>query len=138
MYIEKVFYVAGNFAHQGACASVRKYESIILVAEPDNIHDPNAIKVSSKYGNKLGYVPASKCKGFHKLFSTHPYHCARVRDVKGGRGSDYLPQIELYFAKSESELPFAQQIKPQIRYSFWIGFLATIALVLYFFLSHGN
>jgi hypothetical protein len=94
--------------------------------------------VLSKYGNKLGYIPASKCKGFHKLFSTHPYHYARVRDVKGGRGSDYLPQIELYFAKSESELPFSQQIKPQIRYSYLTGFLAATALVLYFFLNHGN
>jgi hypothetical protein len=138
MNIEKVFYVAGNFAHQGACASVRKFESIILVAEPDNIHDSNAIKVSSKYGKKLGYVPASKCKGFHKLFSTHPYHCARVRDVKGGRGYDYLPQIEVYFAKSESDLPFSPQIKPQIRYSFWAGLLGIINLILYFFLNNGN
>lgn len=133
MIEEKVFYVAGNFAHQGACSSVSRHDSIVLTAEPNNPHDPNAIKVMTKYGGHLGYVPASKCKGFHKLFRSHPFYSARVRDVKGGHGYDYLPQIEVYFAKSESELPFAQAKGLGIKH--WIGLFAIMGLVIYYLFS---
>ncbi len=133
MIEEKVFYVAGNFAHQGACSSVSKYDSIILKTEPDNPHDSDAIKVMTKYGSHLGYVPASKCKSFHKLFRSHTFYCARVRDIKGGNGYDYLPQIEVYFAKSESDLPFAQAKGFGIKH--WLGLVVILVLIIYLLVS---
>jgi hypothetical protein len=112
MVIQKTFYVAGHFNYQGACSKLRNGDLVYLVPEPDNEYDENAIKLLTKDGLDIGYVPASKNKGFFKLLeNTHPNYCARVKEVKGGGQYEYLPQIEVFFAKEESELPFTQQSK---------------------------
>lgn len=35
---------------------VEENDKLNLAAEPDNPHDPNAIKVLSKHGNQIGYL----------------------------------------------------------------------------------
>ena len=48
---------------------------IQLVPEPDNTHDPNAIKVMSSDGTHLGYVPASMTDEVRTFTSSaFPYH----------------------------------------------------------------
>ena len=56
-----------------------------LVPEPDNKHDPNAIKVIIK-GRPIGYVPADKCLEVRGLIE-------KAKEI----------EIELYFDKEENE-----------------------------------
>lgn len=42
------------------------YSEIELIPEPENIHDPNAIKVIHEDIGQVGYVPAGKCKQVKK------------------------------------------------------------------------
>lgn len=53
-------YIAGAPYHPGAretIAKLRKGEELVLVREPSNPHDRNAVAVHAADGTKLGYVP---------------------------------------------------------------------------------
>jgi hypothetical protein len=116
MFLQKIFYVAGHFNYQDTCSRLKKGDLVYLVPEPDNEHDENAIKLLTQDALDIGYVPASKNKGFFKLLeNTHPNYCARVKDIKGGGQYEFLPQIEVFFAKDESELPFIQPTKFKLK-----------------------
>lgn len=53
-------YIAGAPYHTGAreaIAKLRGGEELVLVREPSNPHDRNAVAVHAADGTKLGYVP---------------------------------------------------------------------------------
>lgn len=53
-------YIAGAPYHTGAremIANLRRNEDLVLVREPSNPHDRNAVAVHAADGTKLGYVP---------------------------------------------------------------------------------
>ena len=51
--------VAGVSAGSYDISHVLEGDTVQLVAEPDNAHDPNAIQVLAADGSMLGYIPAS-------------------------------------------------------------------------------
>jgi len=53
-------YIAGAPYHEGArdaIAKLRRADELVLVGEPSNPHDRNAVAVHAADGTKLGYVP---------------------------------------------------------------------------------
>lgn len=53
-------YIAGAPYHEGArdaIAKLRTADELVLVREPSNPHDRNAVAVHAADGTKLGYVP---------------------------------------------------------------------------------
>lgn len=53
-------YIAGAPYHEGArdaIAKLRRADELVLVREPSNPHDRNAVAVHATDGTKLGYVP---------------------------------------------------------------------------------
>ena len=53
-------YIAGAPYHTGAreaIAKLRRGEELVLIREPSNPHDLNAVAVHAADGTKLGYVP---------------------------------------------------------------------------------
>ena len=53
-------YIAGAPYHEGtrdAIAKLRRADELVLVREPSNPHDRNAVAVHAADGTKLGYVP---------------------------------------------------------------------------------
>ena len=62
-------YVAGIKHHKQAFYSLnldRREHSLELIPEPENKHDPNAIKVIVD-GQHIGYVPAKECEKVKKI-----------------------------------------------------------------------
>ena len=44
-----------------------KTEELVLIPEPDNHHDPGAVKVCRKDGEQIGYLPADSGRMAHDL-----------------------------------------------------------------------
>lgn len=62
---EGIFYqrIAGVSHYQSALADCRPGQAVRLVHEPDNPHDPLALKIETLEGKTLGYAPRSS--GLH-------------------------------------------------------------------------
>ncbi|MBR2555101.1 MAG: HIRAN domain-containing protein [Aeriscardovia sp.] len=64
-------YVAGIKHHRKAFYALdleQREHSLELIEEPENKHDPNAIKVIVD-GQHIGYVPAKKCEKVKKILT---------------------------------------------------------------------
>ena len=110
---ERTFDVAGHFRFQEECSILKVGDLIYLVPEPDNEYDENAIRAYSDNGEEIGYVPKENNEEYLKfLGKTYTYYCARVKFIKK-IGDEIQPEIEVFFAKTEEELPFPQP--PKIR-----------------------
>jgi|SRR6185437_4147683 hypothetical protein len=82
-------------------------EEVILIDEPDNKYDPNAIKVCRRNGEQLGYIPAESavnwppyCKAFVEGVGC-PNPAARPRTM------GVLLRIEVYPKPSPTSRPTA-------------------------------
>ena len=51
--------VRGVSHYQGACKKVRRGDRLVLLREPENRHDKNAIAVLSQSGKRVGYISAA-------------------------------------------------------------------------------
>lgn len=94
VYALDEFYVAGFRYHEGPrlVSRLAPGEMLELVAEPDNPHDPNAVRISWR-GAKLGYVPRAinghitrllaqeapiECRVTHVVREAEPWRTLRV------------------------------------------------------------
>jgi hypothetical protein len=72
---EKLFFpVAGTRHHLSVAAAVRPAESLYLVRERENPHDPNAVEVRRGTGELIGYVP--RARELQGKFGYGPYTLA--------------------------------------------------------------
>lgn len=58
----------------------RKREELRLVPEPDNPHDPDAVKVCCKNGQQIGYLPPDNGRMAHDLATGWTFHTT-VHDI---------------------------------------------------------
>jgi len=74
-------------SRQAIIKRCRVGEELLLVREPDNAFDPNAIKVLRTNGEQLGYVPASSAASglARQLDRAEAIRC-RISDLTGGNG----------------------------------------------------
>lgn len=108
---ERTFEVAGHFRFQEECSILKVGDLIYLVPEPDNEYDENAIRAYSDNGEEIGYVPMDDNEEYLKfLGKTYTHYCARVKSLNKV-GNETQPEIEVFFAKTEEELPFSQPHK---------------------------
>lgn len=100
------FYVTGGF-NRDYWATITKLEEghkVILEAEPNNVHDSNAIKVCSVEGDIFGYVPREKTVIAAKLYELDPQTSAVVTHRFKDDGqwhvnittTSYIPAERLY------------------------------------------
>jgi hypothetical protein len=72
--------VAGESHYQNALASCIEGEPVELVREPDNRHDPEAIRIDRVTGETIGYLPRDT-----RLHDEFPDRiCARLVRITGG------------------------------------------------------
>ncbi len=72
---EKLFFpVAGTRHHLSAATAVRPGESLYLVRDRENPHDPNAVEVRRGNGDLIGYVP--RARELQGKFAYGPYTLA--------------------------------------------------------------
>jgi len=110
---ERTFEVAGHFRFQDECSTLKVGDLIYLVPEPDNEHDENAIRAYSDNGEVIGYVPMNDNEEYLKFLGrTFTNYCARVKSLNK-IDNEIQPEVEVFFAKTEEELPFPQP--PKIR-----------------------
>lgn len=79
-------HLAGN-AHRGIDAQVRYAkltagEPLVLVREPDNQYDPNAIQVHTEDGCFIGFVPKAVAARFAPLIDAGTEVMCEVGDTK--------------------------------------------------------
>jgi len=66
-----------------------KEEELIATREPQNEFDPNAISITNKNGNKLGYIPKDTAKGISEAVDVGNTLKEFVSEVTGV-GSKYV------------------------------------------------
>jgi hypothetical protein len=86
--VTRNFYLAGPRHYLGCegsdCAKaidVSNNESLILVREPENEYDQNAIKVLNKNQNLIGYIPRYYAEGVTERLSQGANYACHVLDV---------------------------------------------------------
>jgi single-stranded-DNA-specific exonuclease len=69
---------------QGIIAKLRVGDQVMLLREPENPHDPNAIKVVNGAGNVIGYLPSVMAAAVALLLDQHgvpwPAQVAAIND----------------------------------------------------------
>lgn len=70
----------------------------VLEPEPDNPHDPKAIRVLTD-GVHIGYIKAGSCAHIHKLLRDGGIETARV-DIKGGKYKILVEEYDDYTDKT--------------------------------------
>jgi len=74
-------------SRQAIISRCRVGEELLLVCEPDNSFDPNAIKVLRANGEQLGYIPASTAaSGLTRQLDRGDAIRCRISDLTGGNG----------------------------------------------------
>lgn len=82
------FHIAGVIYRDNIKNYLGEFEGQ-LVAEPDNPHDPNAIKVLAHDGHHVGYVPKDMTAEVHK-YITLPCKCyCFIAENRNGEGAKY-------------------------------------------------
>lgn len=74
------------------------YGSLVLEPEPDNPHDPRAVKVITG-GVHVGYIKAGSCARIHKLLREGNIEKAEI-EIKGGKYKIVLEDYDDYEDKS--------------------------------------
>jgi hypothetical protein len=93
----KIAIVGTKFRPGGiaALAKIQKGHALVLVREPDNQHDPDAVAIYSAAGEHLGYVPRSE-------------NIDLARDLDAGVSFATIMEDEAIIAKGE--IKFAPKI----------------------------
>lgn len=60
--LAKELYVTGHIHYQERLAEIHGTQEAMLVREPDNTYDTNAIMVVDANGSRIGYVPKWQAK----------------------------------------------------------------------------
>jgi len=79
-------YIIGSRFHAGAPQAVlrlRRGEELVLLREPSNPHDRNAVAVHAQDGQKLGYVPRQDAPSVAKELDLELPIRATVRTAGG-------------------------------------------------------
>ena len=123
---KRTFIVAGYAYHQYEYTNLNVGDLVYLIPEPDNEYDENAIRVYSNNGVVIGYVPMEE----NERFFTKKYsnYCARVKSLNK-IGNDTQPEVEIFLAKTEDELPFKQPTKYILRTIYGSGNSVTYEVV---------
>ena len=74
-------------------------ESVVLIKEPDNEHDPTAVKVCTLDGYHIGYVPAYLSSEVTNIMSTDE-ELAKVRFIHYGESA---PHIHVIYEKKDAK-----------------------------------
>jgi hypothetical protein len=88
-----VFRVAGISHYQYAASRCRTGDAVVLMPEPENHFDPNAIRVEVN-GEQIGYVPKEMTHELYDVTLFTPGAAACVLRVLGG-DSGYLIGVEV-------------------------------------------
>ncbi len=79
-------------------------QKVELLPEPDNPHDPKAIKVLAD-GVHIGYIKAGSCAHVHKLLDAD--QIARITCfIGGGKSKGLFPDDEGGYTLEQDEIPF--------------------------------
>ena len=73
---------------------LRNGEELVLVQEPHNKHDPNAIAVFNKYSEKVGYISRTQTQLIHPILGKKPFKANAFLHIK-----DSYPNRLYVFAK---------------------------------------
>jgi hypothetical protein len=74
--------VAGVSFYQSAVRECSPLDQVTLVPEPENVHDPNAIKVMVNDIHHVGYIPRNDTDGYHALLQKSQIQRAYVRAME--------------------------------------------------------
>jgi hypothetical protein len=85
--------------HQYVISQLRAGDRLILVREPENGYDPNAIAVTTEAGEKIGYIDRITAEDLAQGFDSLKKRQipAEVSDITGGLTSDSNLGIRIQF-----------------------------------------
>lgn len=92
-------YSFGN--RQSHIASVHEFEKVILLPEPENEFDENAIKLLNKNNLEIGYIPSKKNKQVLALILGKFEYEAYIKKIILTKQDELLPVIVINFYKTE-------------------------------------
>lgn len=95
-------YVAGTTHIEGIedlAASLRDGDRLVFYREPDNPHDPQAIRIETLEGKKIGYVPRRDNVVFSRLMDAGKLLFATIA-AKEMRGNWLRVDIKIYLHES--------------------------------------
>ncbi|MBV7434143.1 HIRAN domain-containing protein [Cardiobacteriaceae bacterium TAE3-ERU3] len=70
-------------------------DTLDLVQEPGNPHDPNAIMVEWRH-NKIGYIPSEEAKNVRKLLKRHKCICAKITEIDPAANERRWVKLNIY------------------------------------------
>jgi hypothetical protein len=85
--------------HQDVISKLRVGDRLVLVREPENVYDPNAIAVKTESGEKVGYIDRITAEDIARgLDSLEKRHIpAEVADITGGLTGDSKLGVRIEF-----------------------------------------
>ena len=87
---------SGN--RQAVIAKLKTRDPLVLIREPDNQYDPNAIKVVTSQGKQIGYLNKWMAERFAELFDLYGEPVpGRVWQIIGGFRPGVFLGVEAYF-----------------------------------------
>jgi len=69
--------------------NLQEGEELVLFREPGNSYDRNAIKVMTKDGYVIGYIPKNLCRLFNEILAEYEY-CIFVNRISPGINAPYV------------------------------------------------
>lgn len=99
--LKRLFYLAGTRYHFGCkgtdcseAVEIKVGDKLNLYAEPDNKHDPNAVKVF--HGNiHIGYIPRYYCSAINKALKNGYFYTLKVIEVLQNNLCNECIKVEL-------------------------------------------
>ena len=76
--------IVGESHYQTAIARCRTGERVLLIRQPDNPYDKNAVAVTRTDGAILGYISRDEARGFAKLLDSGHKIYAEIHGIYGG------------------------------------------------------
>jgi hypothetical protein len=89
------YYLGCNGTNCEKSYNVQIDENLILVLDPANPHDPNAIKIKNINGNDLGFLPRYYTQGVSQLISKGTAITCRVIEVNKDNKCNECIKVEL-------------------------------------------
>lgn len=90
----EVIHIVGESNYQPAILGIRPGDAALLVREPKNPHDRNAVQVDVR-GKKVGYLPRDMAAGIAGLIDRGGRPTAVVRRLIGGRLNEPMVGVML-------------------------------------------
>jgi|GEM_PF-3143833 len=83
-------------SRQEILARMVRWEVVVLVREPNNPHDPNAVAIVGGMG-QIGYVPAGTITGLHKIIDAGIKTQCKLSHLYGGKdGKSWGGMIDIH------------------------------------------